>query len=201
MCTYILSWNTLFNKLLFLFSCTTDIDCLTEMVCDGRKNYCRLKSDNSDSSLCLGIACREGEGGCRSDSECDGSLVCGTDNCAFGPSNMDCCIGKFDALHTLLCREWDNCIRRVRNASFPYTLHHCRRGPRFDFGSKQQFLRQMIPGLTQIVFDSFWEESKGISFESILTDSCFRDPWSVCRATDLNQSTFLSSQQKWSNCK
>ena len=74
-----------------LFSCTSDIDCLTGMVCDGRKNYCRLKSDNSDYTLCMGTVCREGEGGCRSDSECDGSLVCGTDNCAFGSLGMKCC--------------------------------------------------------------------------------------------------------------
>ena len=77
-----------------MFSCTTDIDCLDGMVCDGCKNYCRLRSDNSDVTYCMGIACTEGEGGCRSDSECDGSLVCGNDKCLNGPSTMDCCIGK-----------------------------------------------------------------------------------------------------------
>ena len=76
------------------FSCTTDIDCLSGMVCDGRKSYCREKSDNSDGTYCMGIVCRKGEGGCRSDSECDGSLVCGSDNCAFATTNMDCCAGN-----------------------------------------------------------------------------------------------------------
>ena len=84
------------------------------MVCDGRKNYCRLKSDNSYSSLCMGIACREGEGGCRSDSECDGSLACGTDNCAFGPSNMDCC--------TRPCNKDSDCLNQECNTD----NHKCR---------------------------------------------------------------------------
>ena len=77
-----------------MFSCTTDIDCSPGMVCDGSKSYCRLKSDNTDGTLCMGIICREGEGGCRSDSECDGSLVCGTDNCAIGPPGMGCCTNQ-----------------------------------------------------------------------------------------------------------
>ena len=74
-----------------LFSCTTDIDCLSGMVCDGSKNYCRLKSDNSEDTFCMGRVCKKGEGGCRSDSECDGSLVCGSDNCAFGTTGIGCC--------------------------------------------------------------------------------------------------------------
>ena len=75
-----------------MFRCTNDIDCLTGMVCEGSKSYCRLKSDNTDSTLCMGKLCREGEGGCHSDSECDGSLVCGrTDNCAMVRPGMRCC--------------------------------------------------------------------------------------------------------------
>ena len=74
-----------------MLRCTTDIDCSPGMICDGSKSYCRLKSDNTDGTLCAGINCREGECGCRSDSECDGSLVCRTDNCAMGPPGMGCC--------------------------------------------------------------------------------------------------------------
>ena len=64
------------------------------MVCDGSKSYCRLISDNTDGTFCTGIICREGEGGCLLDSECNGSLVCGTDSCAIGPPGMGCCTNQ-----------------------------------------------------------------------------------------------------------
>ena len=44
--------------------------------------------------------CKEGEGDCDNDSQCAGTLVCGTDNCRRGPlghigrfdENDDCCV-------------------------------------------------------------------------------------------------------------
>ena len=87
---------------LFIFSCTTDIDCSAGMICDGQKSYCRLKSGNSDGTFCTGRVCTEGEGGCRSESECDGSLQCGTNNCAVGESGMRCC--------TRQCHNHSDCI-------------------------------------------------------------------------------------------
>ena len=42
--------------------------------------------------------CQVGEGGCSADSDCQGDLVCGKDNCqlfnASSDASMDCCIGK-----------------------------------------------------------------------------------------------------------
>ena len=37
--------------------------------------------------------CREGEGDCDADTECEGALVCGTDNCPWGDGD-DCCRRK-----------------------------------------------------------------------------------------------------------
>ena len=48
--------------------------------------------ENDDPSCCTStIPCNLGEGGCDSDDECAGNLVCGTDNCAAGNSYLDCC--------------------------------------------------------------------------------------------------------------
>ena len=47
---------------------------------------------NQHSSCCTESApCEEGEGDCDLDYQCAGDLVCGTDNCAGGPSAFDCC--------------------------------------------------------------------------------------------------------------
>ena len=35
--------------------------------------------------------CGLGEGGCDSDSDCTGDLVCGENNCLAGNLEMDCC--------------------------------------------------------------------------------------------------------------
>ena len=35
--------------------------------------------------------CGHGEGDCDSDNDCAGNLVCGTDNCAAGDHDLDCC--------------------------------------------------------------------------------------------------------------
>ena len=35
--------------------------------------------------------CKVGEGDCDRDSDCEGSLVCGTDNCPWGDED-DCCM-------------------------------------------------------------------------------------------------------------
>ena len=63
--------------------------CLSSSGCDGR-----LGSDGASCCTSSNI-CALGEGDCDSDSECDGSLVCGVDNClpVFGhsPSSFDCC--------------------------------------------------------------------------------------------------------------
>ena len=41
--------------------------------------------------------CKEGEGDCDDDSECEGELVCGFNNCAWNSTFDDCCAkpGKF----------------------------------------------------------------------------------------------------------
>ena len=71
-------------------------DCSNGLVCDGILRHCRVKSNNTDNTFCAegGILCTVGEGGCKTNLECQGSLICGTDNCPDGTSNMDCCSGK-----------------------------------------------------------------------------------------------------------
>ena len=83
--------------LLIFHSCTMDTDCYGGMVCDSKQNLCRTKSKNTDYSFCSndGIICKEGEGGCDSHIDCEGTLLCGTANCPSGLSDMNCCFGNF----------------------------------------------------------------------------------------------------------
>ena len=78
-----------------LARCTINIDCSNGYICDGNL-FCRIKSNNTDYTYCTkgGILCKEGEGGCNLDSECEGTLVCGTNNCPTGPSDLNCCSGN-----------------------------------------------------------------------------------------------------------
>ena len=79
-------------------SCNNDRDC-SNQECDTDIDQCRLDSYNTDWSKCSQDSpCSDGEGDCDNDGDCEGSLVCGKDKCGSGPSNMDCCIGKFVAL-------------------------------------------------------------------------------------------------------
>ena len=44
-----------------------------------------------DSTCSLNSPCANGKGNCDNDSDCEGTLVCGTDNCESGPRGLDCC--------------------------------------------------------------------------------------------------------------
>ena len=46
----------------------------------------------------------EGEGDCDADSDCQGHLLCGNDNCNFGPSWLDCCV--------MTCRNDSDCLNQ-----------------------------------------------------------------------------------------
>merc|ERR1712241_673615 len=48
---------------------------------DGNEECCNGRGDHD---------CREGEGDCDSDSDCEGSLICGYNNCPWGDKD-DCC--------------------------------------------------------------------------------------------------------------
>ena len=84
----------IYTKCYFKLNRCTDGDCSNGLVCDGYLNFCRIKSNNTDDTFCDGILCKEGEGGCSSDSQCEGFLTCGTSNCPNGLTDMDCCSGK-----------------------------------------------------------------------------------------------------------
>ena len=48
--------------------------------------------ENDDWTCCSSSnPCYHGEGDCDSDDECAGNLICGTNNCGTGDSDMDCC--------------------------------------------------------------------------------------------------------------
>ena len=76
-------------------SCLVDDDCERWLVC-GFDHTCRHPCHGS-SRCCGGHGlegyCKEGEGSCDKDSECEGSLVCGTSNCAWISHYYDdCCM-------------------------------------------------------------------------------------------------------------
>ena len=59
-------------------------------------NQCRLDSHSTDWSICSQESlCTIGEGDCDEDAECEGSLLCGNNNCASGPKGMDCCAARY----------------------------------------------------------------------------------------------------------
>ena len=65
-------------------------------MCDGT-NDCPGGEDEGYNCCTSSNPCGEGKGDCDNDSECQGNLVCGLDNCntALGfASDMDCCIVK-----------------------------------------------------------------------------------------------------------
>ena len=71
--------------------CNNDSDCFSGECIDDY-NLCRLNSDTIDWSRCSqDLPCADGEGDCDHHLECEGTLLCGNDNCAVGPSGMDCC--------------------------------------------------------------------------------------------------------------
>ena len=74
--------------------CTTDDECQLPQICDGRMKVCRERSDNSNGWFCSGTPsrlCKEGEGDCDSDGECEGGLVC-SQPCPSGRSSFECCL-------------------------------------------------------------------------------------------------------------
>ena len=72
-------------------TCHNDSDCINQE-CNNGNNHCRLDSYSSDWSKCNHESqCAFGEGDCDDDSDCEGSFVCGTDNCVNGPPFLDCC--------------------------------------------------------------------------------------------------------------
>ena len=66
-------------------SCSNDTEC-TSGDCNMEYNQCYLWSDCSPDAPCA-----YGEGHCDDHTDCDGTLLCGNDNCASGPTGMDCC--------------------------------------------------------------------------------------------------------------
>ena len=77
-------------------TCQEDSDCLNQE-CEIKKNLCRLDSYSTDWSKCSQDSpCAEAEGDCDHHTDCEGSFLCGNDNCAHGPTGMDCCAGDCD---------------------------------------------------------------------------------------------------------
>ena len=65
--------------------------------CNFEHNQCRLDSDTISWSRCnQDSQCPDGEGDCDHHTDCYGNLLCGNDNCANGPTGMDCCTGDIN---------------------------------------------------------------------------------------------------------
>ena len=72
-------------------TCRNNSDC-SSGECNAENQLCRLNSDTIDWSGCnKDSPCENGEGDCDQDTDCEGRLLCGNDNCANGPTGMDCC--------------------------------------------------------------------------------------------------------------
>ena len=67
-------------------TCHNDSDCSQSRECNAVNNQCYLWPECSQASPCA-----DGEGDCDHHMDCEGTLLCGNDNCASGPSGMDCC--------------------------------------------------------------------------------------------------------------
>ena len=75
-------------------SCHNDSNCLNQE-CHTEVNQCRLDSYSTDWSNCSQDSpCHKGQGDCDLHTDCEGTLLCGVDNCASGPTGMDCCTGR-----------------------------------------------------------------------------------------------------------
>ena len=73
-------------------TCNNDSDCVNQE-CNTNINHCRLDSSSTDWSLCSQESpCADGEGDCDHHLDCEGSLMCGSNNCATGPTGLDCCM-------------------------------------------------------------------------------------------------------------
>ena len=55
----------------------------------------------------VGGYCKEGEGDCDDDAECEGELVCGINNCAWNSTFDDCCANP-GKLCSTTCAEQQN---------------------------------------------------------------------------------------------
>ena len=72
-------------------TCHNDSGC-SNQECITDAGQCRLDSYSTDWSKCsLDSPCADGEGDCDQHIDCEGALLCGNDNCASGPTGMDCC--------------------------------------------------------------------------------------------------------------
>ena len=72
--------------------CYNDSDCVTSGECDTVHSQCQVNSDTIDWSKCSQDSpCADGDGDCDHHTDCEGALLCGDDNCANGPTEMDCC--------------------------------------------------------------------------------------------------------------
>ena len=72
-------------------TCHNDTDCVNQE-CNVNTNMCRLDSYSTYWSNCSPASpCAQGEGDCDDDTDCEGALLCGNDNCASGTTGMDCC--------------------------------------------------------------------------------------------------------------
>ena len=77
---------------------------------DGTSECCRKPCNAQHGGhigeCCSDTVCHEGEGDCDVDDECDGYLVCGTNNCPWGVATDDCCRKPRDGSDvTLTCTD------------------------------------------------------------------------------------------------
>ena len=70
-------------------------------------NDVRWQKDGNDNCCNVGGRglCKLGEGDCDKNSDCEGSLVCGDDNCPWGEGD-DCCMRK--GMHRRTAQGWHN---------------------------------------------------------------------------------------------
>ena len=72
--------------------CTKDSSCADNLLCDSIRHQCRQRSSNDDSDFCKDVLCKEGEGDCDNNDQCDGTLICVRHSCPIG--YKDCCTSQ-----------------------------------------------------------------------------------------------------------
>lgn len=82
----------------------------------------------------MDFPCPRGEGDCDEDSQCAGTLVCGTDNCESGPRDLDCCTSTCNNDSECVNQECDNDINLCRLDSYSTDWSKCHRDFPCDAG-------------------------------------------------------------------
>ena len=110
--------------------CSNDYDCYNQE-CNTEISQCRLDSFGINWSNCSQESpCAVDSGDCDQHTDCVGTLLCGNNNCASGPSGMDCCTdgnwirGERQLDIYKVCHYVTSCSRSCYYTSYGSYINH-----------------------------------------------------------------------------